>query len=338
MRMAVPCEPSNPDVGMPAPDIDARTFRTNDSAWCHPIRTGSTGPGRRRVRDVVLGVGLMQRKIVLAVMLVAFISPAPHAYGVASAQPGCTFTLGFKALRDLIPGIVGNCLENERFNVANGNAEQRTMGGLLVWRKADNWTAFTDGSSTWINGPYGLVSRQNSGPLFPWEAGAGSTGEAPARLPAQSSRLAPDYYLPEPWELPTGLVNRPVPNERRSRPGVETHLKQYFRNAAQTGLVVGASVCDSVDRAQIAYRETIADFRGLGYGFQPFQAGDEATGGYRNDGRTESVALFFRVGAIYGRVIWIESPGTISQYEAGRQVGMIAAPMLRKMQQHPDGY
>ena len=85
------------------------------------------------------------------------------------AQGACSFTLGFKALRDQIPDAVGTCLENERFNPANGNSEQRTSGGLLVWRKADNWTAFTDGYQTWVNGPLGLQQRLNS-QRFPWEA------------------------------------------------------------------------------------------------------------------------------------------------------------------------
>jgi hypothetical protein len=40
---------------------------------------------------------------------------------------------------------------------------------LLVWRKADNWTAFTDGYRTWLNGPQGLQQRLNT-ELFPWEA------------------------------------------------------------------------------------------------------------------------------------------------------------------------
>ena len=95
----------------------------------------------------------------------AIAGPAP-----AAAQPRCTFTLGFRALHDLIPGIVGECLENEWHKPDDGNTLQRTTGGLLVWRKADNWTAFTDGATTWINGPFGLQSRPNEGPLFAWES------------------------------------------------------------------------------------------------------------------------------------------------------------------------
>ena len=74
----------------------------------------------------------------------------------------CEFVLGFKALRDLIGHeIVGECLENEHFS-ENGDSTQATTGGLLVWRNADNHTAFTDGNHTWINGPNGLQQRLNS--------------------------------------------------------------------------------------------------------------------------------------------------------------------------------
>jgi hypothetical protein len=63
---------------------------------------------------------------------------------------------------------VGQCIDNQGF-APNGDAVQHTSGGLLVWRKADNWTAFTDGNSTWINGPNGIQSRLNTD-RFEWEA------------------------------------------------------------------------------------------------------------------------------------------------------------------------
>src|SRR5919199_1631976 len=70
--------------------------------------------------------------------------------GPVQAQAGCRFVLGFATLRDLVgPAAVGDCLEDERFDPANGNVEQQTSGGLLVWRKSDKWTAFTDGYRTW---------------------------------------------------------------------------------------------------------------------------------------------------------------------------------------------
>ncbi len=88
------------------------------------------------------------------------------------ATAHCEFILGFATLKAAIdeaegPEKVGACLENQRF-AANGNAEQRTTGGLLVWRKQDNFTAFTDGYRTWSTGPQGLQVRLNSESLA-WE-------------------------------------------------------------------------------------------------------------------------------------------------------------------------
>ncbi|MCY4438327.1 MAG: hypothetical protein OXE05_13475 [Chloroflexi bacterium] len=113
----------------------------------------------------------------------------------------CEFRLGFKALRDLIGhDIVGECLENEFYN-AIGDSNQHTTGGLMAWRKADNWTAFTDGYRTWINGPNGLVQRLNT-ERFEWEADHIHTppptpGPAPTALPQPSldPTLAHAYHI-----------------------------------------------------------------------------------------------------------------------------------------------
>ncbi|MDE2994639.1 MAG: META domain-containing protein [Chloroflexota bacterium] len=103
--------------------------------------------------------------------------------GVPSAWAAdCKFVLGFATLKALIdeaegPEKVGQCLENEHFNPEKGAALQRTTGGLLVWRKADNRTTFTDGYRTWINGPYGLQVRLNT-EHFDWEVPAALKLEA----------------------------------------------------------------------------------------------------------------------------------------------------------------
>ncbi len=96
------------------------------------------------------------------------------APGVSQATD-CQFILGFKTLRDLVGHeVVGECLENEHHS-ANGDSLQHTTGGLLVWRKADNRTAFTDGYRTWINGPNGLQQRLNT-ERFVWEPDYASGG------------------------------------------------------------------------------------------------------------------------------------------------------------------
>ncbi len=91
---------------------------------------------------------------ILAVLLGAGV-PLP----LARAQT-CEFNAGFKLLHDLLPDVVGECLENEQW-VGDGT-RQRTTGGLLVWRRTDNWTAFTDGYQTWSIGPQGLQQQSNA--------------------------------------------------------------------------------------------------------------------------------------------------------------------------------
>lgn len=96
-------------------------------------------------------------------------TPAAGPAGAAS----CQFVLGFQALRDAIPERVGDCITDEQFNPVAGRSSQQTTGadgrgGLLVWRKIDNATAFTDGYRTWLLGPEGLQRRLNS-ERFSWE-------------------------------------------------------------------------------------------------------------------------------------------------------------------------
>src|SRR5215207_2123321 len=125
----------------------------------------------------------------------------------AHAQTGCQFVLGFATLRTMLgAGPVGTCLEDQR-SVANGNAEQQTDMGLLVWRKADNWTAFTNGYETWINGPGGLQKRLNT-QRFAWEGDAGVGGTTtitPAPPPAARPLRS---YLLTPAEVGAGFIEQ----------------------------------------------------------------------------------------------------------------------------------
>jgi hypothetical protein len=136
------------------------------------------------------------RALVVAIFVLTSLPITPVA-----AQSGCTIKLGFKLIADQVPDVVGPCLEDEHFNATNGNAEQRTTahhgkGGLLVWRKADNWTAFTDGYWTWVNGPQGLQRRLNT-ERFEWEQA--EPAPAPqARMPERQALdpgRAPDAYV-----------------------------------------------------------------------------------------------------------------------------------------------
>jgi S1-C subfamily serine protease len=103
---------------------------------------------------------------VLAVVLSIAMVAAPRS---ALAQGACRLEQRFVALRDQVPQVVGECVEAPRTNASNGNVEQRTTKGELVWRSTDNRAVFTNGSMTWIIGPNGLQSRSNS-TTFDWEA------------------------------------------------------------------------------------------------------------------------------------------------------------------------
>jgi hypothetical protein len=86
----------------------------------------------------------------------------------------CRFVLGFRVLHDAIPAVVGDCMDDEQHSSANGDALQHTTHVHLVWRMhpqvgTRNFTAFTDGYRTWVNGPSGVQERLNT-QRFPWEA------------------------------------------------------------------------------------------------------------------------------------------------------------------------
>ena len=148
-------------------------------------------PVGRTIRALLLGIALL------------LVTPS------VSLAADCQFVLGFKSLRDLIGhDIVGECLDNEHYNVI-GDSNQHTTGGLLAWRKADNWTAFTDGYRTWVNGPNGLQQRLNT-ERFEWEADyAAITGQATASaLTRDSLRNAEYTFFQEKVRLSDGFLSR----------------------------------------------------------------------------------------------------------------------------------
>jgi hypothetical protein len=126
-------------------------------------------------------------------MAVALLLPAGKA--AAQASVPCHFQLGFAALHDALSVNVGGCLDDERYGL-NGDSLQHTTGGLLVWRKTDNWTAFTDGYRTWVNGPAGIQQRLNS-EHFPFEHDQLGQADLKLRLLEAFGPLLycdPDYY------------------------------------------------------------------------------------------------------------------------------------------------
>ena len=122
-------------------------------------------------------------------------------------QAGCEFRFGFKEIRDRLSGIVGECIENERIDLASGDTVQRTTTGQLTWRVSDNVPAFTDGHRTWLIGPFGLQDRLNN-ERFAWEPPAPDTNTIRATQPTRNRRIdRPTTYVYETLEEPPALAS-----------------------------------------------------------------------------------------------------------------------------------
>jgi len=124
------------------------------------VQTQFIGQGRIAIRRFGTLLGVL-----LAIVAVHL----PLSRQTVHAAGPCRFVLGFAAFHDSIPATVGDCVDDERHNPTNGDALQDTTSGLLVWRKADNSTAFTDGTRSWVAGPHGIQARPNA-QRFAWEA------------------------------------------------------------------------------------------------------------------------------------------------------------------------
>ena len=109
---------------------------------------------------------MIRRPLLIALLLCVMLGAKPASASpreqdiVAPTTQPCVFRFGFKELADQIPMHVGECTANETHG-QNGDGLQTTTKGLFVWRKADNWTAFTNGAFTWVNGPFGAWLRTN---------------------------------------------------------------------------------------------------------------------------------------------------------------------------------
>ena len=144
---------------------------------------------------------MIRRLLALLALLLPLTVATP---ALAQSAGSCQFILGFATLHSLDPADVGNCVDNQAF-AANGDAQQHTTKGLLVWRKRDNFTAFTDGARSWVNGPNGLLERLNT-QRFSWEANPDGLPLADAIIQAQFAPIAvrqpqPDDLVDDPVEV-----------------------------------------------------------------------------------------------------------------------------------------
>jgi hypothetical protein len=126
---------------------------------------------------------MLVRLLLVVVLVLSTVTTA-----AAQTSP-CRFVLGFATLDSLVPDVVGACITNESFNPLNGDSLQPTTNGLLVWRKSDNFTAFTNGAQTWVNGPFGIQQRADDQRFF-WEANPDGLAIVPPPVPGDRCHTA----------------------------------------------------------------------------------------------------------------------------------------------------
>jgi poly(3-hydroxybutyrate) depolymerase len=129
-------------------------------------------------------INSLRLAIAAALSLLALLSLQSAA--PVAAQTACRFGGGFALLRDQIgTATAGDCVEDEHPatlpDAPGGALVQRTTRGVFVWRPTDNWTAFADDNTTWINRGDRIFQRPN-GDRFWWETGAEASG-LPLRYP-----------------------------------------------------------------------------------------------------------------------------------------------------------
>jgi hypothetical protein len=201
--------------------------------------------------------------------LVSLVPPSTSPEAAAASPTlvaeaaGCTFVLGFAALRQAAgPDVVGECVENQQF-VANGDARQPTTKGEMVWRKADNVTGFTDGGQTWLLGPNGLQKRANAD-RFEWESG-GAAAARPTSTPFPLPPALPGSVLPSrrvvtyygnPLATAMGILGEVPPQQMlaRLRQQVEAYAKAAPDKLIQPALELVAIVAQAGPGADGMYR------------------------------------------------------------------------------------
>lgn len=164
-------------------------------------------------------------RCIIAIILTVSLLPltASTIFGHGDHECRISPALGFKAIHDIIPDIVGDCLQNWHYN-SNGDYVQATTGGLLIRRKSDGWTAFTDGFRTWINGPHGLEERLNT-QRFSWELD-----------------YAPGGAVATPTPTPIPPTPTPIPPTSTPTPTVDPTLERALQGMRKTQ--IGSEVAD----------------------------------------------------------------------------------------------
>jgi hypothetical protein len=136
-----------------------------------------------------------RRSLVLALVALAaaMLSASTTSARVFTCQSGSEFA----QLREQIADVLGACTSDVLPNPQNGDLLQATDQGLLVWRRLDRHAAFTNGATTWVDGPFGLQNRSNDA-RFTWESNPDNLGIVPPPQPAERCHTAGLALAPTP--------------------------------------------------------------------------------------------------------------------------------------------
>lgn len=125
-------------------------------------------------------------------------APPTAVPSILTPKP-CEYVRGFGDFVNAIGrDTVRECVDDERVNPQSGNTEQRSARGLLVWDKAKNLTAYTDGATTYYRCPTTIAQRPASEAFdcaslnpTPTQVPSTATPVPPTRVPSTATPVPP---------------------------------------------------------------------------------------------------------------------------------------------------
>lgn len=156
---------------------------------------------------------------------------------------------------------------------------------------------------------------------------------ATSLAPALAEPLAPGYFLPGPDEMLSGFELTEATEPHFNQPGTAyQELRTYRRTApfAILGLIAAISPNQTMAHERMAV--LVGNFVAGGYSAIPSTQGDESTSLWKLGPQLDTYILIWRSGPVLGSIEFISPSGSTSPHDAGYQMGLVARPMLDRMQ------
>ncbi|MBI4320276.1 MAG: hypothetical protein HY675_17440 [Chloroflexi bacterium] len=159
---------------------------------------------------------------------------------LSGAESHCRFASDFQALRDQIPDIVGDCVEDGQYDAATGRWSQATTTGVLVSGGRDYFPAFSDGDRKWVDGPFGLQDRRG-GERFGWEIVLQRSADVEYNTLGEVKSPVEEFeheHPPTPISSLRPLTPSKPMDVQYDAQGTETYYEEQDRDSAGTNLAV----------------------------------------------------------------------------------------------------